>query len=516
MHRMLLAFCITCLGAAACPAEDRPNIVFAFADDLGKYASAYRDATAPSPNDLIETPNFDRIAREGALFHNAFAASPSCTPSRAAIVAGRHFFRNGSHSQLHHPWMKGFADPWDEVRGFPLMLQEAGYHIGWSYKLHISEDRLGGKQRNYVSAGRRFNSFSQNVMNADDRGAEKQKLLEEVRGNFRALLADRGKEQPFYSWFNPPNPHRAWAQGSGKAIWGIDPEGLAGKLPPFLHDNETVREDFADYLGEGMAFDAAVGVLLEELERLGEVDNTLVVVIGNQGATGFARGKCNLYDFGSGVLLAARWPARLKAAGSVETPVSLIDLAPTFLAAAGLQPSADMNGQNLLPALAGDTADPEAAFRGWALTGRETHVNEAREGNLPYPMRAIRTGEYLYIVNFKPDRWPVAVPPLGGEANAKRRMDIDYGPTRDWFTAHETDPKYAQFWKLGFDRRPAEELYNVQKDPHQMHNLAGEAEHDAVRRDLREKLFAELRENNDPRVAGEGDAFDRPPYAPFK
>ena len=117
-HSFILALVL--VGCGFGRAADRPNIVLLFADDLGRYASAYSDAKRPSPNDLLSTPVFDRVAREGALFQNAFVSVPSCTPSRGALNTGRHFFRNGSHSQLHHPWRKGAPDPFDQVKGMPV------------------------------------------------------------------------------------------------------------------------------------------------------------------------------------------------------------------------------------------------------------------------------------------------------------------------------------------------------------------------------------------------------------
>lgn len=525
VFRTSLLQCIAALalGSSLLWADGSPNIVFAFADDLGRYASAYADPQHPSPNDVIQTPNFDRVAREGTLFDCALISAPSCTPSRAAIVAGRHFFRNGSHSQLHHPWMKGFEDPWDDVKGFPLILQDAGYHIGWSYKMHISVDRMGGAKRNYRPAGSKFNTFSQVAMAADDHDAAKQKLLDEVRQNFSAMLADRDGEQPFFYWFNPTNTHRSWVQGSGKTLWGIEPDALKGRLPKFLPDNAIIREDFADYLGEAMAFDAAVGVLLDELQQRGELDNTIVVVSGDHGAPGFPRGKCNLYDFGTQVPLAIRWPKHYAAGRRVDAPVSLIDLGKTFLAAAGAPPTADMNGQDLTPAMNPDTTDYEDQLQGYVICGRETHVDEARPGGLPYPMRAIRTGEFLYIVNFAPDRWPVAKPPLsaplvtakpGKDVRSSRRMDIDYGPTRDFFTEFETSDSIAAAWKLGFGLRPAEELYAVADDPDQMHNLIDDPQYAPQRDRLRHLLMSELKSNRDPRL--HNDAFDRPPYTPVR
>ena len=501
-------------------ADSRPNIVLAFADDLGRYASIYADPAHPSPNDIIKTPNFDRVAREGVCFDNAFVSAPSCTPSRAAILSSQHFFRNGSHSQLHHPWMQGYDDPWDKVVGWPLMLRDQGYHIGWSYKMHISEDRMGGKQRNYRQAGSRFNSFSQQVSAAADPEHAKQRLLDEVRGNFRAFLADRTDEQPYFYWFNPTNTHRAWVQGSGKNLWGLDPDQLKGKLPAFLPDHPTVREDFADYLGEAMAFDASVGVLLEELTARGELENTIFVVSGDHGAPGFPRGKCNLYDFGTRVPLAVRWPAKVVADQRISTPVSLVDLGPTFLAAVDLPIPEQFDGESLWPVLHQGTA-AESALRGYAISGRESHVGPARPDALPYPMRAIRTSDYLYIINFAPDRWPVSHPPLAADfppamtgkgENRRRRMDIDFGPTRDLFVDNEDASWLKAFWDLGIGKRPAEELYDVHQDPDQMHNLAGDPEYAEVQVRLRQQLLEELRAKNDPRVVDSGDAFDRPPY----
>lgn len=496
--------------AAPKSASKRPNIVLAFADDMGRYASAYRKAGSPSVNDFVTTPAIDRMAAQGALFQNAFVSAPSCTPSRAALLSGRHFFRNGSHSQLHHPWNGDNAkDPWNEVQGFGLMFAKVGYHIGWTYKMHLSEDRMGGKSRNYQAAGKRFNSFSENVTAAASIEQGKAELLDEVRKNFQGFLGDRKKDdQPFFYWFNPTNTHRPWQRGSGKALWGIDPDKLKGLLPSFLPDVPEVREDFADYLGEVMAFDSAVAVLIEELEKAGTLDQTLFVISGDHGAPGFPRGKTNLYDFGTQVPLIMRWPSKIEAGRDIEAPVSLLDLAPTFLRAAGVKPAPDMNGQNLLPILAKGGA--EEKLRGWVICGRETHVNEAREGNLPYPQRAIRTRDHLYIVNFKPERWPVATPPLNTENAERRRMDIDFGPTRSWFVTREGQSSIAELWDLGFGLRPAEELYDLSKDPNQTHNLAGLTAYDEVKSELRERLMNELRENDDPRL--NNDAFDRPPY----
>lgn len=510
--RCLLAVLLASPLAAG--AAGKPNIVLLFADDLGRYASAYADPKLPSPNDIVRTPVFDRIAAEGARFDHAFVSVPSCTPSRGALYTGRHFFRNGSFSQLHSRWVKGAPDPSDSIIGMPVTLQKAGYHIGWSHKWHIPERLMGGKDHQYSPAGQRINSYSEVLTKKPD---ARDAVLEEVRKNFQGFLADRKEGQPYFYSFNPTNTHRTWVRGSGKALWGLDPEKLKGKIPPFLPDNEVVREDFADYLGEVMAFDAACGVILDEIAKAGELDRTLVVISGDHGAPGFPRGKCNVHDFGSGVPLVLRWPGTIEAGRVVKAPVSLIDLAPTFLAAAGTASPDDPDGQNLLPALA--KGGDEKLLRGWALIGREVHVGGAREGFLPYPVRALRTPEFLYVRNFKPDRWPMgdpkaaagdAVPDEKGLNDTRSAFaDIDASPTKTWLVQNRFAKGLETVLQLGWEKRPEEELYILAEDPHQIRNVAADPARAEILAKLRGQLMAELEAKKDPRLA---DAFDRPPY----
>jgi N-sulfoglucosamine sulfohydrolase len=494
--------------------DERPNILILFADDLGRYASAYADAEQASVHDLIATPAFDQIAREGVLAKNAFVSAPSCTPSRAAMVSGRHFFRNGSCSQLHFKWNGNEPDPWMLVEGYGKLLAKANYHVGLTHKDHVKDKHFGPS---FQSAGRSVNSYSQFVSSQDDIEQAKQTLDEECRQNFRAFLKGRAVGQPFLYSFHPSNPHRQWVRGSGNALWGIDPDALRGKLPPFLPDVPVVREDFADYLGEGMAFDRCCAVLIDELRRMGELDQTLVIISGDHGAPGFPRGKTNCYDFGARVLFAARWPARIKPGQVIDAPISLLDVAPTVLAAAGLKPSKEMNGQDLLPFLG--KAD-HSGLRGWALIGREVHVGQARKGRLPYPSRAIRTANHLYVINFSPERTPNGDPGSANDAAlpfeqlAKQTYaayaDIDASPTKAWMVRNQADESIAWHWKLGFGRRAQEELYVLVDDPYQVRNLADDPVLSKLKAQLRAQLMAELERWDDPRIRG--DQFDRPPY----
>ena len=531
MTRNLLTFAaLACVGLAApvSAAESRrPNILFIFADDWGRYASAYQHLVARrTPNDLVHTPHFDRVVREGAFFKNAFVTAPSCTPCRSSLLSGQYFWRTGQGAILQ-------GAIWNsEIPSYPLLLRAAGYHIGKTFKVWSPgtpvDAPYGGTEFAYEQAGRRFNKFSTNATQlvAEGKSVEqaKQVLYDEVRGNFDAFLADRKPDQPFCYWFGPTNTHRKWMKGSGKALWGIDPDGLKGKMPKFLPDVPEVREDLADYLGEAQAVDAALGLLLAKVEALGELDNTLVVVSGDHGAPGFPRGKCNLYDFGTGVALAMRWGNTIKPGRVLDDFVNLMDLAPTFLEAGGVKPPDCMTGRSLVQVLKSEQSGLVDPSRTWVVTGRERHVAAARDDYLPYPQRAIRVKDFLYIINFHPERWPLGNPyNLGGdnvptveqltEDTMVTFMDMDASPTKAWLVGQRNNPQWKWHFDLAFGLRPREELYDLGSDPHEVTNLAADPKYAKVREELNAKLMAELRRSNDPRVVLDDCPYEKPPFA---
>ncbi|MGK0188320.1 MAG: N-sulfoglucosamine sulfohydrolase [Verrucomicrobiales bacterium] len=507
-------------------ADDRPNILFAFADDWGKYASAYAAIEEkPGPNTALQTPVFDRIAREGALFSQAYVTSPSCTPCRSSLLSGQYFWRTGRGAILQ-------GAQWDSsIPSFPLLLKDSGYHIGQTYKVWSpgtpADAPYGEKKYQYESAGRAFNGFSQSVTRAIKQGqsiaAAKQHLYDEVMGNFQSFLDDRDGATPFCYWFGPTNVHRKWTKGSGKDLWGLDPDILKGKMPSFLPDTHEVREDLVDYFGEVMAFDTALGHLLKKLEDLGELDNTMVVVSGDHGAPGFPRGKTNLYDFGTAVPLAIRWPKGGVDSGRViDDFVNLMDLAPTFCEAGGLTPPEVMTGRSVLNLLKSDRSGIVSDDRKWVITGRERHVAKAREDNLPYPQRAIRTRDFLYVRNFKPERWPQGTPTgiTSDSVPTKEKLtentfatlaDVDAGPTKAWMVEHRT--QIPEQYELAFGKRPAEELYDLKNDPDQVANVATDPAYAATLKHLSNQLINELKRTGDPRVTGDGSTYDKPPFA---
>jgi len=533
MMKLSLAFAVLCFAAPLlsqeaappAPSPSRPNILFVFADDWGRYASAYAKVDGrPTLNDVVRTPNVDRVAKEGVLFRNAFVTSPSCTPCRSSLLSGQYFFRTGRGAILQ-------GASWDtSIPSFPLLLRDEGYHIGKTAKVWSpgtpADAPFGGQEYAFQNAGNRYNNFSENVTKLVEGGTTvgvaREKMLAEVRGNFSDFLKANATGKPWLYWFGTTTTHRTWIKGSGKKLWGIEPDSLAGKLPPFLPDVPEVREDVADYLGEVQAVDAYMGVLLKMLEEAGQLENTLVIVSGDHGMPGVPNGKCNLYDHGTAVTLAARVPGG-KGGRVVDDFVNLMDLAPTFCEVGGVTPPQVTTGRSFWSVLKSDKSGQVDAERTFVVTGRERHVAAAREDNLPYPQRALRTKGHLYIRNFHPERWPLGAPnailegPAPDAAELTRNThigfaDMDAGPTKAWLVAHRADAQGQAFYERAFMKRPGEELYDLSTDPYQMKNLAADASHAAVKDKMAADLMKVLTNAQDPRVTGDQKAFERPPF----
>ena len=515
-------------ASAARSADKRPNILFAFADDWGRHSSAYAKADGPgTENDVIRTPNFDAIAQSGVLFNHVYVNAPSCTPCRSSLLSGQHFWRTGRGAILQ-------GAVWDEsIPTWPLLLKDSGYHIGFTFKVWSpgtpKDAPFGGKANAY--GGGRYSAFSQTATRLVSSGKSledaKSELSAEVRKNFQAFLDKKKDGQPFAYWFGPTNVHRKWIKGSGKSLWGIDPNKLKGKMPPFLPDVPEIRQDLADYMGEAMAFDMALGVLVEELKKTRNYDNTIIAVSGDHGPAGFPHGKCNLYDFGTRVSLAISGPGvKSLAKGRVlDDFVSVPDLAATFLEAGGVKIPEVMTSKSIWPSLKSDAASGLAdSSRTHVFTGRERHVSMARAGHMPYPARAIRTKDHLLIINFRADRWPLGDPyDLGTdkELNVERLTqqtfctlaDEDAGPTKAWIVSNREDAKVKPFYNHAYGKRPRFQLFDMNKDPHQMKNVAADPANADVLAKLRGQLMNELKTTKDPRVIDDGRYFETPPLA---
>lgn len=499
----------------------KPNVLFCFADDWGRYASAYaKTESKPSANQVVRTPNIDAIAHRGVLFRNAFVPAPSCTPCRSSILSGRYFFNTGRAAILQ-------GAIWDEkIPAFPLLMRDSGYEIGKMAKVWSpgtpADAPIGQQKYAFQKSGNDYSNFSEKVTELLKAGKSveeaKAHCYAQVEGNFSAFLKARDPKKPFFFWFGPTNVHRQWVKGSGKAIWGINPDDLQGKLPKFLPDVPEVREDFADYLGEAQAYDAYVGIMTRLLQQAGELDRTLVVVSGDHGAPGFPGGKCNLYDFGTGVALVAAGP-NVPGGRVVDDLVNLMDLMPTFLDAGGVKIPDGVTGKSIWPILTSKQSGQVLADRTWVITGRERHVADARAGNKPYPQRALRTSNYLYVRNFAPERYPLGDPKnVDASVTALTNetytayADMDAGPTKAWLIAHRNEAKWKWHYDYAFAPRPREELFELKTDPDQVKNLAADPAFNAIRLQLAKQLDDELTRVGDPRLVDKECRFEAAPF----
>ncbi len=450
-----------------------PNILFAIADDWGwPHAGAYGDP-------VVETPCFDRLASEGVLFNHAYISSPSCTPSRNAILTGQYHWRLGPGANL---WST--LDPSTPV--YPLLLEDAGYKIGRFRKSwgpgDISDWLRHPAGHDYTKTG------------------------------FAAFMAERTEGQPFCFFLGTSDPHRPYDRGTGSES-GMDMEKI--RLFECFPDNEIVRSDVADYYYEVQRFDTLMANTIKILEEYGELENTIIVMTGDHGMP-FPRCKSNNYDSGARIPFTVRWGSGIKKPGRVlDDFISTTDLAPTFLELAGVEIPEVMTGQSfarLLKSTEQGFVDREN--RSYVLHGKERHVPGQEEHMGGYPVRAIRTHDYLYIRNFRTERWPSGTPNYMEAAIPYCWLgDCDNGPTKTYMVENrEKDEQHQVLYNLAFGKRPAEELYDCRNDPEQLVNVADDPAYAKIKEKLSTQLMEQLVATGDPRASGGGDEFDEVPY----
>lgn len=450
----------TALASCSQDAAPRPNIVFAISDDQ----SFAHTGAAGDP--VVRTPVFDRISAEGVRFEHAFCNAPSCTPSRGAILTGQECYRLEEGVNLWSSLPAKFVT-------YPDLLEAAGYHIGYTRKgWGPGSIEAGGRSRN--PAGPRYEDF-QSFYEANPSGS------------------------PFCFWFGSTDPHRAYEKGSGLAS-GLRPEDVP--VPPFLPDDPEVRSDILDYYFEIERFDRELGEILSYLEERGQLANTIVIVTSDNGMP-FPRAKADLYDYGARVPLAVRWPASVPGGRVVTDFVSLVDLAPTILECAGIEIPSDMTGRSLLALLKSGENGRVDSTRDHVISVLERHT-PWREGRVGYPKRAIRTDQFLYIRNYETDRWPGGDPPILGEA--------DPSPTKDLMRARKDEPGFKRYYEAAFAKRPSEELYEIERDPGQMNNIAADEARAEIKSALTAKLDQHLLATADPRALGHPPTWESNPH----
>lgn len=414
--KLVIAVAVPTLATA----DDRPNVILFIADDV-----SWNDYGCYG-NEAARTPTIDRLAANGRQFNNAYLTASSCSPSRSSIVTGRYPHNNGKGAELHKPISAHI--PW-----FPEILREAGYYTALSGKRHITTDGAEDRPKpfDHVDGGKTKGNAGGHA-------------------NWVKVTKERPKDQPFFFWFAAYDAHRGW---DADKDWDADAYGpmhqpADARVPPFLSDDPETRQDLASYENEVTRFDHFIGRVVDELKSQGELDNTLLFVLADNGRP-FPRAKTRLHDSGMKTALVAHWPNGIATNGQTDSLASVIDLAPTILDVAGCDVAETMQGLSLGPVL----NDAQASVRQLAFSEHNWHDYEAHG-------RSVRDGEWLYVRNFRPAL------PWQGPADSVR------SPSHQQLLALEAANGLSAAQKdVLLAPRPTEEFYNVVDDPHQLHNL---------------------------------------------
>lgn len=484
-----------------------PNILIAISDDQSFPHTSFAGCK------FVSTPGFDRVARSGIYFTNCYCGSPGSAPSRSSLVTGRYHWQNEQSGQHASSWMKKYVP-------FADALAAGGYHTGFTGKgvdpFQYARNEQDSLWRKGNAAGKAYNSIQYKRGDpADERTADG------IGGtnyftNFRIFMQERQEGQPFYFWYGATEPHRAYEKDSWKR-YGKDPD--IADVPGFLPDEQEIRGDLLDYAVEIEWFDLHLTRMLNYLDSIGELDNTIVIVTGDNGMP-FPRAKANSFEYGVHVPLAIGYPADFPGKRIVDDPVSFVDLAPTILEMTNTKPEGMMPiyGRSIANILKSKKSGIVDETKKYIFAGRERH-SSSRWNNLGYPQRAIRSEQYLLIWNIKPDRWPAgdpqAINPESGELRPMYGIDekgihhsewaftdVDASPSKSFMIENHSDEKIKYYFDLAYSKRAEYELYDIQKDTYCLSNLCGHAEYSTIENEMKDELINELKRSGDHRVVG--------------
>ena len=456
---LFIALCST-----ICRAADHPNVILFIADDVSwNDYGCYGNAAA-------RTPNIDALAANGIRFDNAYLTASSCSPSRSSIITGRYPHNNGKAAELHKP-ISGHL-PW-----FPEILREAGYYTAISGKHHMSStapktgEWARPKAFDHVDGGRAPGNSGGHA-------------------NWVGVTKDRPKDKPFFFWFASYDAHRGWDSDNQ---WDAERYGPMHKpenvvVPPFLVDDPETRSDLASYYNEVTRFDYYIGQVVEELKNQGELDNTLIYVMADNGRP-FPRAKTRLHDSGMKTALVAHWPRGFADSGVASSSlVSVIDLAPTILSVAGCEPAETMQGVSMEPLF----ADAKGSIRKYAFSEHNWHDYEALG-------RSVRHRDFILVQNLRTEK------PWQGPADSVRSPSH-----KSLQTLRDSGSLNHAQSDVFLAPRPNVELYNTKDDPHQLKNLAGKPDSVDVQSKLQKVLdrWREATRDSNPEVITP-DTFDR-------
>ncbi len=414
--------------------KTKPNFVFIIADDC-----TYRDIGCYGGQ--AHTPNIDKLASEGMRFTHCFQAAPMCSPTRHNIYTGLYPVKSGAYP--NHTFAK------DGTKSVVHYLKPLGYRVALSGKRHISPQEVFPFE--YSGKG-----------NNPDMDA-----IDKLMGECRA-----GKT-PFCLFACSNEPHSPWNKGDASRY-----DAAKLKLPPYFVDTAETRENMTRYLAEITYYDWQVGQILGLLDKHGLSDNTLVIVVSEQGSS-FPFAKWTCYDNGLQSAFIARWPGKIKPGTVNDAMIEYLDVLPTYIEAAGGKPPRVLDGRSLLPVLFGKTTEHKQYVFGEMTTRGIINAPEH------FGIRSIRSRKFKYVWNFTPE-----VKFQNACTNDKE------GIFKSWREKAQTDPDAADKVRR-YEHRPGEELFDIVKDPYEWNNLAGDPRYAEVKKDLRRRLLEWMRANGD-------------------
>lgn len=469
--------------------SSKTNILFCIADDATwKHMSAYGCS-------WVNTPNFDKIAEQGLLFTNAYTPNAKCAPSRACVLTGRNSWQleeAGNHL-AHFPL---------KYKSFAEALGDVGYKVGYTGKGWApgSARFADGSHRNLL-----VKAYNKHRLKAPTNEIS----AKDYAANFKEFIGELKGDEPFCFWFGAHEPHRKYAYRSGIELGG---KKLAQINSVFSYwpNCDSIKTDMLDYAFELEYFDKQLGKILSLLEETGRMDNTLIVVTADNGMP-FPRVKGQNYEHSNHLPLAIKWNDGIEKPGrKIDDYVSFIDFAATFLDVAGLSVKESgmqpVEGKSLKPIFDSNLEGVVTDNRSYLLLGKERH-DVGRPMNQGYPVRAILKDGYLYLRNYKMDRWPAGNPETG-------YTNTDGSPTKSYILNQRRMGVVTTYWQMNFGRRGKEELYNVEHDEDCVNNLANIAAFAKLKQELKLLMDSELRKQKDPRMFNKGYLFDQ--YLPTK
>lgn len=450
-----LAFTVVCVLTCLVSAEDsaRPNFMIIIADDL-----CWRDLGYEGNSD-VRTPNLDKLRRESMHLRGMFNPATTCSPTRHALYTGLYPIRSGAYPN--------HTRVYDGTKSLFTYFKEVGYRVALQNKEHVGPAA----------------SFPyEHISGADD-------LTETSR------FISRDAAQPWFMVYASNDPHGPWTRG---------PKYDSTKLtvPTYLHDNATTRKQLAAYYGEISKLDEQVGALMKLLDDTKQTQNTLVLFVSEQGSSFPFGGKWSVYDNGIHSSAMARWPGKIKAGSTSDALMQYVDVPPTFLAAAGIDPNTidvkcpdahgqkGFDGKSFLRVVLGESN----RLREYVFAQHTTVGTNGAIG--PYPMRAVRDVRYKLIRNLAPEKTYT----IGGIHKGE--------PIESWKEDGKRDPVLAARVDWLF-HRPAEELYDIESDPYEMRNLAADPKLANVKAGLQSQLDAWIAQQGDKGMETENLADTR-------